>query len=172
MCDLAAGTLACTSYAPRRWPRRTCRQSCLVFMYTVIYVTCINIKIQHRKMFVDQYIMSPSAWFLAAVGPCIGMDTACSSSLVAAHLAAAGMAAGEAAAALAAGVNLILVPDTAVHMARLGALSAAGRSRTFDAAADGYGRGEGCVVLALRRSGGSGAARVQAVLCSAAQLIS
>ena len=45
------------------------------------------------------------------------------------------------------------VPDTSVHMAQLGALSAAGRSRSFDAAADGYGRGEGCVVLALRRSG-------------------
>jgi hypothetical protein len=45
------------------------------------------------------------------------------------------------------------VPDTSVHMAQLGALSPAGRSKSFDAAADGYGRGEGCVVLALRRSG-------------------
>lgn len=86
-------------------------------------------------------------------GPCIGMDTACSSSLVATHLAHRGLLDGETSAALAAGVNLILVPDTSRHMAQLGALSPTGRSKSLDAAADGYGRGEGCVALALRRSG-------------------
>ena len=89
----------------------------------------------------------------ACAGPCIGMDTACSSSLVATHLAHRGLLDGETTAALAAGVNLILVPDTSRHMAQLGALSPTGRSKSLDAAADGYGRGEGCVVLALRRSG-------------------
>ena len=60
-------------------------------------------------------------------GPCIGMDTACSSSLVATHLAATGLANGEARASVAAGVNLMLVPDTSIHMAALGALSPTGR---------------------------------------------
>ena len=43
------------------------------------------------------------------------------------------------------------VPDTSAHMAQLGALSPVGRSRSLDAAADGYGRGEGCIALALAR---------------------
>lgn len=81
------------------------------------------------------------------------MDTACSSSLVATHLAHRGLLDGETSAALAAGVNLILAPDTSRHMAQLGALSPTGRSKSLDAAADGYGRGEGCVCLAMRRSG-------------------
>ena len=55
------------------------------------------------------------------------MDTACSSSLVAMHLAATGLAYGEARASVAAGVNLMLVPDTSIHMAALGALSPTGR---------------------------------------------
>ena len=60
-------------------------------------------------------------------GPCIGMDTACSSSMVATHLAATGLAAGEARVSFAAGINLMLVPDTSIHMAALGALSPTGR---------------------------------------------
>jgi acyl transferase domain-containing protein len=79
------------------------------------------------------------------------MDTACSSSLVATHLAHRGLLDGETSAALAAGVNLMLVPNTSMHMAQLGALSPTGRCKSLDAAADGYGRGEGCVALVLRR---------------------
>ena len=81
------------------------------------------------------------------------MDTACSSSLVAIHLAHRGLLDGETSAAVAAGVNLMLVPNTSTHMAQLGALSPTGRSKTLDAAADGYGRGEGCIALTLRRAG-------------------
>lgn len=92
-------------------------------------------------------------WIALLAGPCIGMDTACSSSLVATHLAHRGLLDGETSAALSAGVNLMLVPNTSAHMAALGALSPTGRSKSFDAAADGYGRGEGCVALVLRRSG-------------------
>ena len=96
---------------------------------------------------------SSSQGLSGCAGPCIGLDTACSSSLVAAHLAARGLLDSETSAALAAGVNLMLVPGTFTHMAQLGALSPTGRSKSLDAAADGYGRGEGCIAVIMRRPG-------------------
>lgn len=99
-------------------------------------------------------------------GPCIGLDTACSSSLVATHLAHRGLLDGETGAAVSAGSNLSLVASTAVNLAQLGALTANGRSKTFDASADGYGRGEAVIawVLRLPGSSGSGAGPVLALL--------
>jgi phthiocerol/phenolphthiocerol synthesis type-I polyketide synthase C len=84
-------------------------------------------------------------------GPSMAVDTACSSSLVAAHLAARSLQAGESSMALAAGVNLILDPEVHVGFSKMRAMAADGRCKTFDAAADGYVRGEGCVVVAMKR---------------------
>ncbi|PRQ06870.1 type I polyketide synthase [Enhygromyxa salina] len=84
-------------------------------------------------------------------GPCMAIDTACSSSLVALHLAAQSLRLGECDRALVGGVNVILAPELGVFLSRARAMSASGRCRTFDSAADGYVRGEGCVVLAVRR---------------------
>ena len=55
--------------------------------------------------------------------------------------------------AVSAGTNLMLVASTSAHLAQLGALSSNGRSKTFDAAADGYGRGEACIVFVARMPG-------------------
>jgi polyketide synthase 12/myxalamid-type polyketide synthase MxaB len=84
-------------------------------------------------------------------GPCLSVDTACSSSLVALHLACRALRAGECDAALAAGVHLHLTPQVSLFLARTGVLAPDGRTKAFDAAADGFGRGEGGVVLLLRR---------------------
>ena len=48
--------------------------------------------------------------------------------------------------ALAGGVNLMLAPEASLALTRAGMLARDGRCKTFDAAADGYGRGEGCGV--------------------------
>ncbi len=79
------------------------------------------------------------------------MDTACSASLVASHLAATSLERGECRdGALAAGVNLLLVPDTYTVLAAASLLSPAGRCKALDADGDGYGRGEACIAFTLK----------------------
>jgi len=84
-------------------------------------------------------------------GPAVPLDMACASSLVAVHQAAAAVRQGEVELALVGGVNAILWPETATFMKEVGLLSASGFCHTFDAAADGFVRGEGCGVVVLKR---------------------
>jgi acyl transferase domain-containing protein/acyl carrier protein len=91
------------------------------------------------------------SYVLGLQGPSVAVDAACASSLVAVHLACRSLRAGECRIALAGGVNLILAPDAHVAMSRAHALALDGRCKTFDASADGYGRGEGCGVVVLKR---------------------
>ncbi len=84
-------------------------------------------------------------------GPCMAVDTACSSSLVALHLACQSLRAGECETALAGGVNLILSPLGSIALSQGRVLSPAGRTKAFDAGADGMVRGEGCGLLVLKR---------------------
>src|SRR5215208_2871259 len=91
------------------------------------------------------------AYVLGLHGPTLTLDTACSSSLVAVHLACQSLRSRQSSMALAAGVSLILAPEGTVSMSKSRALAADGYSKTFDAAADGYARGEGCGVIVLKR---------------------
>ncbi len=91
------------------------------------------------------------SYVLGLQGPCIGLDTACSSSLVAIHLACQSLRSGESNLALAGGVNLVLSPMSTIGRCQMHALAVDGRCKTFDASADGYGQGEGCGVVVLKR---------------------
>jgi acyl transferase domain-containing protein len=84
-------------------------------------------------------------------GPSISVDTACSSSLVAFHYACQDLWQGRTTMALAGGVNITLMPNFPVLMSKGGFLAPDGRSKSFDARADGYGRGEGAGIIVLKR---------------------
>jgi acyl transferase domain-containing protein/NADPH:quinone reductase-like Zn-dependent oxidoreductase/acyl carrier protein len=91
------------------------------------------------------------AYTLGLQGPCLAIDTACSSSLVALHQACQSLRLGESNLALAGGVNLVLLPEAFVCFERWGMMAPDGRCKTFDTAADGFVRGEGCGILVLKR---------------------
>lgn len=91
------------------------------------------------------------AFALGLEGPAVAVDTACSSSLVAVHQACQALHSGDCDLALAGGVNVLLSPASIVAASRARMLSPDGRCKTFDAAADGYVRSEGCGVLVLKR---------------------
>ena len=91
------------------------------------------------------------SYALGLQGPSLAVDTACSSSLVAVHLACQSLRNGESAMAIAAGVNVMVLPWLTYIFARSQALSPDGRCKTFDAQANGYVRGEGCGVIVLKR---------------------
>ncbi len=91
------------------------------------------------------------AFHLDLRGPCMCIDTACSSSLVAIHSAVDSLKLGESDLALAGGVSMILTPEYHVNFCQARMLAHDGRCKTYDASADGYSRGEGCAVVALKR---------------------
>lgn len=83
-------------------------------------------------------------------GPSLALDTACSSSMVALHLAADAIRNNTIDTAIVGGVNLLLSPFSYVGFSRASMLSPTGLCRPFDAAADGYVRAEGAIVVVLR----------------------
>jgi acyl transferase domain-containing protein/acyl carrier protein len=91
------------------------------------------------------------SYTLGLIGPSIAVDTACSASLVAVHLACQSLRNNECRMALAGGVNLNILPEIFINVCLARMVAPDGRCKTFDAAADGYVRGEGAGLVVLKR---------------------
>ncbi|MGB3533336.1 MAG: type I polyketide synthase, partial [Microcoleaceae cyanobacterium] len=91
------------------------------------------------------------SYLLGFTGPSLAVDTACSSSLVGIHLACQSLRNKECNLALAGGVNRIISPEFSINFSKARMLASDGRCKTFDAAADGFVRSEGCGIIILKR---------------------
>jgi acyl transferase domain-containing protein/NADP-dependent 3-hydroxy acid dehydrogenase YdfG len=133
---------------------------------TGVFIGCIDSEyrqlLEASKNCADYETLIPTGAFAGAVagrlsyvfgfvGPSMVIDTHYSASLVALHLACQGLRNGECDRAIAGGVHFILSLEGYILFSRNHTLSPDGYSKTFDAAGDGFGRGEGCGVLVLKR---------------------
>lgn len=99
----------------------------------------------------EEMVSNRISHFLDIHGPSATIHTACSSSLVATHLACQSLRLGESDMAIAGGVGIMLTPDASMQLNNLSFLNPEGHSRSFDADAGGYARGEGCGILVMKR---------------------
>ncbi|KAJ2980610.1 hypothetical protein NUW58_g6899 [Xylaria curta] len=79
------------------------------------------------------------------------LRTGCSASLYGLHLACEALQAGDIPSALVGGCNLIMNPSKVETMFNVGVLSKNASSRSFDADADGYARGEAISMIYVKR---------------------
>lgn len=84
-------------------------------------------------------------------GPSVSVNTSCSSSLVAVQNAVDALRSGACDLAIAGGVNVVLTENVWRIESAAGMLSPDGRCKAYDESADGFGRGEGCGIVVLRR---------------------
>ncbi|TVY76085.1 Highly reducing polyketide synthase, partial [Lachnellula suecica] len=98
-----------------------------------------------------EFLSDKVSWFYDLKGPSMTIDTACSSSLVALHQACQSLQSGSSNMAIVGGTSLLLNPDVFLYLSNQKFLAQDRRSKSFDAKGDGYGRGEGCAAVILKR---------------------
>lgn len=125
--------------------------SCFVTDYTQISAADTMYRSLHESTGHSSALVSNRvSWFFDLRGPSMTIDTGCSGSTVAFHLACESLRSGEAEAALACGVNLMLAPDPFIGMTAFNFVGEDGLSYSFDHRAQGYSRGEGFAAVMLK----------------------
>lgn len=81
----------------------------------------------------------------------MAIKTACSSSLIAVHTACAAIRNGDCESAIVGGTNLLMSPTMTIAMTEQGVMSPTGTSKSFDANADGYARGEAINAIFVKK---------------------
>jgi acyl transferase domain-containing protein len=83
-------------------------------------------------------------------GPSMTVKVGCSSGLVALHLACEALQRADCSGAIVGASNLLLSPDTFMFLDHMGVLSSDGSSKSFDAAANGYARGDAVTAIYIK----------------------
>ncbi|KAK3385761.1 polyketide synthase PksD [Podospora didyma] len=91
------------------------------------------------------------SWYFDLRGPSIHVNTACSSSMITMDLACQSLRSGQSSMALVTSGNSLLSPEWSLYMSNMNFMSPDSRCFSFDHRANGYARGEGVVVLVLKR---------------------
>lgn len=89
------------------------------------------------------------SYVFGLTGVCATVDTACSSSLVCLSFCEKGLRSRSAPEGLVCSANLIVTPEVSLMYSTANMLTADGRCKALDAAADGYVRSEACSVARL-----------------------
>ncbi|KAK8123107.1 hypothetical protein PG984_011777 [Apiospora sp. TS-2023a] len=90
------------------------------------------------------------SYFFGLTGPSVALDAACAGSSYALHQACQCIWAGNCSAAFVGGSSLLIRPEIWTLLDSLGALSPDGKSYSYDAKANGFGRGEGGACLIIK----------------------
>lgn len=96
------------------------------------------------------FVAGSISHYFGWTGPSLTIDTACSSSAVAVHSACRAILSGDCRVALAGGINIMTGPEWFQNLAAASFLSPTGQCKPFDAAADGYCRGEAVGAVFLK----------------------
>ncbi|KAI0477937.1 hypothetical protein GGR56DRAFT_432914 [Xylariaceae sp. FL0804] len=107
---------------------------------------------RHRQSGSGDYMAANRIHYeFGLMGPSAVIRSACSSSMIALHDACTAINAGECESAIVGCCNLIISPRMTATMQELGVSSPSGYCHTFDAAADGYARGEAVSAVYLKK---------------------
>ena len=143
----------------RLYDLQKCKTGVFVGVMNLDYAALMSDPSNYKGM--DQFSSTGSTLSIIAnrvsfclnlTGPSLVVDTACSSSLTALKIACDNLYNGECEIAIVCAPNVIL--NHAMQMASSlgGLLAPDGRSKSFDASGDGYGRGEGFAAVILKLS--------------------